>query len=69
MELIIKEKDINKDDLKGNFIRLEVENIAGSHMAELRQMLVEEKNVSTLVATTIKKDNKVLSKAKRDLQP
>jgi hypothetical protein len=34
----------------------------------LASALTEEKNVSTLVATTIKKDNKVLSKAKRDLQ-
>ena len=34
----------------------------------LESAMTEEKNVSTLVASTLKRDTKVLSKAKRDLQ-
>lgn len=46
--IIIKEGDVNPAELKGNFVRLEVGNIAGGHVAELRQRLVEEIGVSTL---------------------
>lgn len=46
--LIIREGEFDEAELKGNFVRLEVENIAGSHMAELRQRLVEDMGVSTL---------------------
>ena len=34
----------------------------------LESAMTEEKNVATVVATTLKKDIKVLNKAKRDLQ-
>ena len=35
---------------------------------QLESAITEEKNVATVVATTLKKDIKVLNKAKRDLQ-
>ena len=46
--LILSEDDLDEARLEGNFIRLEVEDITGRHMAELRQKLVEERGVSAL---------------------
>lgn len=46
--LVIGEGEIDDADLKGNFVRLEVEDIAGRHVAELRQRLVERGGASTL---------------------
>lgn len=54
--LIIKEGDVDDADLEGNFVRLEVDNIAGSHMSELRQRLVEKMGVSTLEIKQVSRD-------------
>jgi DNA repair exonuclease SbcCD nuclease subunit len=46
--LIIGEDQVESPDLKGNFVRLEVEDIADKRMSDLRQKLVESCGVSTL---------------------
>lgn len=63
--LIIKEGEVDAAELKGNFVRLEVDNIAGSHMTELRQRLVEEMGVSTLeIKQTSRDESHVIDDAK-----
>lgn len=46
--LIVNEDQIEESDLKGNFVRLEVENLASSHVHKVRDELVNSKGVSTL---------------------
>jgi len=54
--LIIDEDQVGSPELKGNFVRLEVEDIADRKMIELRQKLVESCGVSTLEIKQRKKD-------------
>lgn len=62
---IIKEDEIEKYPLEGNFIRLEVEDIASRQMSEIRQNLVEEFKVSSLeIKQMPKKDDHVIKDAK-----
>lgn len=46
--LIINESQAEDPGLKGNFVRLEVENLAGSEINEIRKNLINELGVSTL---------------------
>ena len=46
--LIVNEDQVEGADLKGNFVRLEVENLASSHVQKVRDDLVNQKGVSTL---------------------
>jgi DNA repair exonuclease SbcCD nuclease subunit len=46
--LIINESQVEDPDLKGNFVRLEVDNIAGSEINKIRNDLINELGVSTL---------------------
>ena len=46
--LIVNEDQIESSDLKGNFVRLEVGNIASSHVHKVRDDLVNGRGVSTL---------------------
>lgn len=62
---IIKEDEIEKYPLEGNFIRLEVEDIASRQMSEVRQNLVESLKVSSLEIKQIpKKEDHVVKDAK-----
>ena len=46
--LIIGEDEIEEADLKGNFVRLEVDDMTGSRMHKVRQEMVEARGVSSL---------------------
>lgn len=46
--LIINESQVGDEGLKGNFVRLEVENIAGNELHRIREALVNDLGVSTL---------------------
>lgn len=46
--LIINEDQIGDQSLKGNFVRLEVDNLAGSEVNKIRESLVNDFGVSTL---------------------
>lgn len=62
---IIKEDEIEKYPLEGNFVRLEVEDIADRQMSEVRQNLVEKSKVSSLEIKQIqKKEDHIISDAK-----
>lgn len=62
---IIKEDEIDDYELEGNFIRLEVEDIASRQMAEIRQNLVENSKVSSLEIKQIqKKEDHIIDDAK-----
>lgn len=62
---ILNEDQLDKHDLKGHFVRLEVEDISGRQMGEIRQQLVEEAKVSTLEIKQIpKKEDHVVIDAK-----
>jgi hypothetical protein len=62
---IIKEHEINDYDLKGNFVRLEVNDISSNKMLEIRKNLVEEINVATMeIKQSIKKEEHVITDAK-----
>ncbi len=52
---IISENELEKYKLEGNFVRLEVEDIADRQMSEIRQSLVENVKVSTLEIKQIQK--------------
>lgn len=45
---IINEEELEKYELEGNFIRLEVSDISSSTMADVRKNLVENKKVATM---------------------
>ena len=53
--LILKEDELDKHSLEGNFIRLEVEDIACRQLPEVRQRLVESSKVSSLEIKQIQK--------------
>ncbi len=57
---IIHEKDKDKYPLKGNFIRLEVDDITESYIVQMRNELVEEKKVGTLEITQVEKESEEL---------
>jgi DNA repair exonuclease SbcCD nuclease subunit len=62
---IINEEEIAKYPLEGNFVRLEVENIADRQINEVRQNLVENSKVSSLEIKQIqKKEDHVIADAK-----
>jgi DNA repair exonuclease SbcCD nuclease subunit len=46
--LIVDEEQIGKSDLRGHFVRLEVESLSSSHINKIRDDLVNEMGVSTL---------------------
>lgn len=54
--IILCEEDIDKANLKGNFVRLEVEDITDRRMSELRQSLVECHGVGALEIKQRQKD-------------
>lgn len=45
---IISENDLEKYDLKGNFIRLEVDDVSSSTISEVRKNLIENKEVASM---------------------
>jgi len=55
--LIIDENQIDDENLKGNFIRLEVEDMTSSQISKIRNKLVE-KNISSLEIKQKDKDEK-----------
>lgn len=62
---IIKEDELEKYPLEGNFVRLEVEDIADRQINEVRQNLVERSKVSSLEIKQIqKKEDHIISDAK-----
>lgn len=62
---IIKEDEIEKYSLEGNFVRLEVDDIANRQMNEVRQNLIEKSKVSSLEIKQIqKKEDHIISDAK-----
>lgn len=62
---IINESQVDDSKLKGNFVRLEVEDISGNQMADLRQKLVESAGVSTLeIKQRVKDESHVVDDAK-----
>jgi len=52
---IISEKDLEKYDLKNNFIRLEVEDVSSIMISEVRKDLIENKNVASMEIKQISK--------------
>jgi DNA repair exonuclease SbcCD nuclease subunit len=62
---IINENELENYELEGNFIRLEVQDISSSSMAEIRKNLVEDKKVATMeIKQFIKKEEHIISDAK-----
>lgn len=62
---ILKEDEIDNHDLSGHFVRLEVEDIAGRQMNEIRQHLVEKSMVSSLEIKQVqKKEDHMIKDAK-----
>ena len=62
---IINEKQLEDYELEGNFVRLEVEDISSSSMAEVRKNLVENKKVATMeIKQSIKKEDHIVIDAK-----
>jgi DNA repair exonuclease SbcCD nuclease subunit len=46
--LIVKEKDLEKHALKGNFVRLMVNDLSATDIVDVRNRLLEEQEVSTI---------------------
>ena len=62
---IISENELDKYDLKGNFVRLEVEDMANRQISEMRQSLIENSSVSSLEIKQVqKKEDHTISDAK-----
>lgn len=62
---IINESELENYELEGNFIRLEVQDISSSSMAEIRKNLVEDKKVATMeIKQFVKKEEHIISDAK-----
>jgi len=62
---IINENQLEDYKLEGNFIRLEVEDISSSSMAEVRKNLVENKKVATMeIKQFVKKEDHIITDAK-----
>lgn len=62
---IISEKELEKYQLKGNFVRLEVEDMADHQISEIRQSLVENSEVSSLEIKQVqKKEDHTIDDAK-----
>lgn len=62
---IINEEELDKYPLEGNFVRLEVEDIADRQMSEVRQRLVESSKVSSLEIKQLpKKEEHIIKDAK-----
>jgi DNA repair exonuclease SbcCD nuclease subunit len=67
--LIISEDQVESSNLAGNFVRLEVDNIADKRMSELRQKLVESCGVATLeIKQSSRDESHVVDDAKSILQ-
>lgn len=63
--MIINERQVDQKNLKGNFVRLEVDDISGSEMSDLRQKLVEQAGVSSLeIKQTRRDESHVIEDAK-----
>ena len=62
---IVKENEIEKYELKGNFVRLEVEDIMSSELSDIRQKLVDQEKVSSLeIKQMPKKEDHIIKDAK-----
>lgn len=62
---ILNQEQLDDYDLEGQFVRLEVEDIASREMSEIRQRLVESSKVSSLeIKQTQKKEDHVVKDAK-----
>ena len=62
---IISENELEKYDLKGNFVRLEVEDMANRQISEMRQSLIENSDVSSLEIKQVqKKEDHTINDAK-----
>ena len=62
---ILKEDEIEGLDLEGQFVRLEVEDMASRQMSDIRQQLVENSKVSSLEIKQIhKKEEHLITDAK-----
>ena len=46
--LIVKEKDLSKHALKGNFVRLMVNDLSATDIVDVRNKLMEEQQVGTI---------------------
>lgn len=63
--LIIKEEQVGQTDLKGHFVRLEVESLTGSEVHKIRDSLVNEHGVSTLeIKQIVSNEDHVVEDAK-----
>lgn len=62
---VIKEEEVGELELKGQFVRLEVDDITSRQMSEVRKKLVEHDGVSTLeIKQTRRKDEHEIKDAK-----
>lgn len=62
---ILKEDEISKHELEGQFVRLEVEDMADRQLSDVRLKLMEESKVSTLeIKQAQRKDDHVIKDAK-----
>lgn len=65
IHLILGQDELSSHDLVGNFVRLEVKDIGGREMSDIRDKLVSESKVSTLEIKQIRtKDDHSISDAK-----
>jgi hypothetical protein len=67
--IIVREGETEGLDLKGNFVRLEVDNLSASHINEVRDELVNHRGVSTLeIKQRLVNESHVIDDAKAIIQ-
>jgi DNA repair exonuclease SbcCD nuclease subunit len=67
--LILGEDELEDHDLEGNFVRVEVSDITGKGLSDMRQKLVEDSRVSTLeIKQARKREEHIVEDARSILQ-